>query len=52
MSTSVTRIRPSNAGLEDTNGLLRQYFTKGTDLGSHGLEELERVSLLNNRNPS
>jgi len=39
--------RPSN---ENTNGLLRQYFPKGTDLSFHGPGILERVSIeLNNR---
>ena len=39
--------RPSN---ENTNGLLRQYFPKGTDLSRYGREDLEAVALaLNNR---
>ena len=39
--------RPTN---ENTNGLLRQYFPKGTDLSFHGPGILERVSIeLNNR---
>lgn len=29
---------------ENTNGLLRQYFPKGTDLSLHGTEELEAVA--------
>ena len=29
---------------ENTNGLLRQYFPKGTDLSAHGPEELEAVA--------
>ena len=39
--------RPSN---ENTNGLLRQYFPKGTDLGRHSREDLDAVAAaLNNR---
>jgi IS30 family transposase len=35
---------------ENTNGLLRQYFPKGTDLARYGPEELSAIACaLNNR---
>jgi IS30 family transposase len=36
---------------ENTNGLLRQYFPKGTDLSRHSIEELEAVSHALNSRP-
>jgi IS30 family transposase len=36
---------------ENTNGLLRQYFPKGTDLARHGAEELEAVAATLNARP-
>lgn len=36
---------------ENTNGLLRQYFPKGTDLCAHGAEELAAVAAALNARP-
>jgi transposase, IS30 family len=40
--------RPSN---ENTNGLLRQYFPKGSDLRGHGPDELAAVAAELNGRP-
>jgi IS30 family transposase len=36
---------------ENTNGLLRQYFPKGTDLSAHGAEEIAAVAAALNARP-
>jgi len=36
---------------ENTNGLLRQYFPKGTDLNAHNVDELEAVAHALNTRP-
>ena len=51
-STSATPRAPGSAATdENTNGLLRQYFPKGTDLSLHGPGELEAVALALNGRP-
>jgi hypothetical protein len=46
--TSATRIAPGN---ENTNGPLRQYFPKGTDLAKHSPSDLDAVAAALNSRP-
>jgi IS30 family transposase len=51
-STSVTRKAHGSAGTnENTNGLLRQYFSKGTDLSIHSADEIAAVAIALNARP-
>ncbi len=48
LAVGVSWQRPTN---ENTNGLLRQYFPKGTDLSRWSAEDLEAVALAINNRP-
>ena len=50
--TSATRpARGSGQSNENTNGLLRQYFPKGSDLRAHGPDDLAAVAAELNARP-
>ena len=43
-SSKADQVSPIRAADPNTNGLLRQYFPKGTDLSVHITEDLARVA--------